>query len=199
MGLGAVLLGRDAPLGGAGTCLLLTGLAVISLAGDRIPLRRSRVLRNAWLAVVTAPVLLVVWLVVLQPWVNGTAAPIATPAPAIGRFLAENFERRTGQLPDAVAGDPELASLVAFTATGRPHLWFEQPSPLAVSTAPSVFAKRGGVVVWRAADTAGTPPADLAKRFPGLVPEVPRVFPRLVDGRASPVMMGWAVVRPTAP
>jgi len=36
-------------------------------------------------------------------------------------------------------------------------------------------------------------------RFPGLVPEVPRVFERLVNGRQPLLRIGWAIVRPKAP
>ena len=45
-------------------------------------------------------------------------------------------------------------------------------------------------------DTAGTPPPDLARRFPNLVPEVPRSFNRLVNGRQGLLRIGWAIVRP---
>ena len=58
------------------------------------------------------------------------------------------------------------------------------------------FSETGGVVVWRAADTAGTPPDDILKHFPGLVPEVPRSFDRLIKGRQSVLRVGWAIVRP---
>jgi hypothetical protein len=51
-------------------------------------------------------------------------------------------------------------------------------------------------VVWRASDTAGTPPADIAQKFPGLVPEVPRAFEWLVTGRQPLLRIGWAIVRP---
>jgi hypothetical protein len=44
-----------------------------------------------------------------------------------------------------------------------------------------------------------TPPADIAQRFPGLVPEVPRAFDWLVPGRQSLLRIGWAIVRPKAP
>ena len=54
----------------------------------------------------------------------------------------------------------------------------------------------GGVVIWRATDTIGTPPADLAQRFPGLVPEVPRAFDRLINGSRPVLRVGWAIVRP---
>jgi hypothetical protein len=58
------------------------------------------------------------------------------------------------------------------------------------------FNELGGVVVWRAADTVGTPPEAIAKHFPGLTPEVPRAFERLVTGRQPLLRIGWAIVRP---
>jgi hypothetical protein len=61
---------------------------------------------------------------------------------------------------------------------------------------PQKFNETGGLVVWRAKDTAGTPPPELLKQFPGLVPEVPRAFNRLVNGRLPMLRIGWAVVRP---
>ena len=64
------------------------------------------------------------------------------------------------------------------------------------ATACHPHSETGGVVVWRAADTAGTPPPDLAQRFPGLVPEVPRAFDWLVNGRLPTLRIGWAILRP---
>jgi hypothetical protein len=61
------------------------------------------------------------------------------------------------------------------------------------------FNETGGVVVWRASDTSGTPPADIAQRFPGIVPEVPRSFEWLVNGRQPLLRIGWAIVRPKPP
>ena len=58
------------------------------------------------------------------------------------------------------------------------------------------FNETGGVVVWRASDTSGTPPPDIAQRFPGLVPEVPRAFEWMVNGRQPLLRIGWAIVRP---
>jgi hypothetical protein len=61
------------------------------------------------------------------------------------------------------------------------------------------FNQTGGVVVWRAADTVGSPPAEIAQRFPGLVAEVPRAFDWFVSGRQPLLRIGWAIVRPKAP
>jgi hypothetical protein len=94
-----------------------------------------------------------------------------------------------------VAGDPALAGAIAL-GRGRPHLFLDASPERTPWLSQQKFAESGGVVVWRASDTAGTPPPDLAKRFPGLVPEVPRVFERLVDGRLPLLRIGWAIVRP---
>jgi len=56
---------------------------------------------------------------------------------------------------------------------------------------------KGAVLVWPTTDTAGTPPPLLKQQFPDLVPEVPRVFDRRIQGRLPLLRVGWAVVRPT--
>ena len=56
----------------------------------------------------------------------------------------------------------------------------------------------GAVVMWPSADTAGTPPAAITARFPGLVPEVPRSFERAVQGRLPLLRIGWALIRPAS-
>ena len=86
----------------------------------------------------------------------------------IARFFGDSFERRTNQRLRAVAGDPQLASLISLDS-GRPHLLLDATPERTPWLNAAKFAETGGVVVWRASDTAGTPPADIAKRFPGLV------------------------------
>jgi hypothetical protein len=49
----------DRVVGGAGIALLMSGLAVIVAAGDLIQLRRQRMLRSAWAAIIVAPALAV--------------------------------------------------------------------------------------------------------------------------------------------
>ena len=53
-------------------------------------------------------------------------------------------------------------------------------------------------MVWRATDSAGTPPPEVKAQFPELVPEVPRAFDRALPGRAPVLRIGWGVVRPQA-
>jgi hypothetical protein len=91
-----------------------------------------------------------------------------------------------------------LASLVALDK-GRPHLYLDAAPERTPWLSLEKFYQTGGVVVWRASDTVGTPPPDIAKHFPGLVPEVPRAFDWLVNGRQPLLRIGWAIVRPRGP
>jgi 4-amino-4-deoxy-L-arabinose transferase-like glycosyltransferase len=192
------LFGLDTVVGGTGIALMMSGLAVVVATGDVIQLRRQRLLRSVWAIAVAAPAVLVVGATLVLPWIGGGEIATALPARDIAQFLVENFARRTNQPLRAVAGDPELAALVAL-GRGRPHLLLDAtPQRTPWLTVPK-FNELGGVVVWRAADTAGTPPPELAQRFPGLVPEVPRSFEWLINGRQPLLRIGWAIVRPKGP
>jgi dolichyl-phosphate-mannose-protein mannosyltransferase len=191
------LFGLDRVTGGAGIALLMSGLAVIVATGDLVYLRHQRVLRAIWAAAVVAPALAVIATALLLPW-TGSSVATSLPATAIARFFGDSFERRTNHPLRAVAGDAQLATLIALD-TGRPHLLLDSTPERTPWLTPAKFGETGGVVVWRASDTVGTPPADIAQRFPGLVPEVPRAFEWPVTGRQPLLRIGWAIVRPKAP
>jgi 4-amino-4-deoxy-L-arabinose transferase-like glycosyltransferase len=188
----------DRVVGGAGIALLMSGLAAIVATGDLIHLRRQRVLRSVWAAAVVAPALAAVATTLFQPWTGSGEVATSLPAAAIAHFFDENFERRTNQRLPAVSGDAELATLITLTAE-RPHLFLAATPEQTPWLNLAKFNETGGVVVWRALDTGGTPPPDIAQRFPGLVPEVPRAFEWLVNGRQPLLRIGWAIVRPKAP
>ncbi|MFL6820041.1 MAG: glycosyltransferase family 39 protein [Bradyrhizobium sp.] len=192
------LFNLDRVAGGAGVVLSMSGLAVIVAAGDLIHLRRHKLLRSAWAAAVVAPALAVLATTLLVPWTHGGEVATSLPARMIASFFGDSFERRTNVPLRAVTGDAQLAALIALGGT-RPHLlldaapertpWFSLPK----------FNQTGGVVVWRASDTIGSPPPEIAQRFPGLVPEVPRAFEWFVTGRQPLLRIGWAIVRPKQP
>jgi len=194
----AGLFGREEVVAGSGVVLLMSGLAVMVAADDLVPLHRQRLLRSVWAAAIVAPAVAIAVMIVVWPWIGGSEMAITLPASAMGRFFDDNFERRTNHPMPAVAGDPQLASLVALD-TSRPHLYLDATPQRSPWFDAAKFREKGGVVVWRAADTAGTPPADIAQRFPGLVPEVPRIFDWPVAGRQSVLRIGWAIVRPANP
>lgn len=193
----SALFGLDVVLGGTGIVLMMVGLALVIASGDLIHLRRQRLLRAVWAAAIAVQAVLVVGASIVRPWMAGEEVATAMPARDIARFFIDSFERRTNQKLRAVAGDPQLASLIAL-GRGRPHLYLDAAPQRTPWETPEKFAASGGVVVWRAADTVGTPPPEIAQRFPGLVPEVPRSFEWLVNGRQPLLRIGWGIVRPKA-
>jgi hypothetical protein len=188
----------DGVTGGTAVALLMWGLAAIVATGDLVYLRRQRLLRTVWALALLAPAFAVIGTTLFLPWTSAAEVPTSLPAKAIARFFGDSFERRTNQRLRAVAGEPNLASLVSLD-NGRPHLLLDATPERTPWLNAAKFAETGGVVVWRASDTAGTPPPDIAKRFPGLVPEVPRAFEWFVNGRQPLLRIGWAIVRPKAP
>ncbi|WP_031336098.1 glycosyltransferase family 39 protein [Rhodopseudomonas sp. B29] len=197
-GVGAAVFGPAQLAGCGGIALLLTGLAVVVTGADVVAIHRQRLLRSIWAALVVAPAVAVIGGAVVQPWIGRTELPTAIPAKDIARFFGEAFERRTGKPLPAVAGDPELASLVAMGAS-RPRLLLDATPARTPWINLASFQQTGGIVVWRAADTAGKPPEEIAKRFPDIVPELPRAFDRLIAGRQPLIRIGWAIVRPKTP
>jgi hypothetical protein len=197
--LGAVLisglLGLDSVVGGAGVVLVMSGLAVVVMAGDFIAMRRVRMLRMVWAAAIAAPAIGVALAVLFLPWTGAREIATSMPARAISDFFDESFARRTNHRLRAVAGETQLASLIALHS-GRPHLFIDAQPARTPWMNQAKFSETGGVVVWRASDTAGTPPPEILARFPGIVPEVPRAFEWLVTGRQQLLRIGWAIVRP---
>ncbi|HLI99755.1 MAG TPA: glycosyltransferase family 39 protein [Bradyrhizobium sp.] len=194
----AGLFGFEMVVGGAGVVLLIPGLAIIVASGDLIHLRHQRVLRSVWAAAIAVPALAIVVMALIFPWTASGEIAISLPAAAIGDFFDDSFERRTNQPLPAVSGDPQLATLISLSAA-RPHLLLAATPQRTPWLNPAKFDQTGGVVVWRASDTAGTPPVEIARQFPGLVPEVPRSFEWLVNGRQPLLRIGWAIVRPKSP
>ncbi len=188
----------DRVFGGAGVALLMSGLAVIVASGDLIPLRRQRILRSVWAGAIVAPALAVLLSAIVIPWTAGSEVATSLPSVAIGRYFDESFARRTGGRLRAVSGDAQLAALIGLSAA-RPHLFLAAEPERTPWMNSAKFNQSGGVVVWRASDTVGTPPPELARQFPGLIAEVPRAFDWLVNGRQPLLRIGWAIVRPKAP
>jgi hypothetical protein len=181
---------RVAPL------LVLSGLAVIVLAGDRVLLYRERLVSSAWAGLLIVPPALVVLSLSLLPWTFAVDLKIAQPANTEARYFADTFQRRTGKPLSYVTGDIRLAPLVALASPSRPHVYFDwapQRSPWVTTTD---LYKNGGLLIWPAADSAGTPPPVLKMQFPAMVPEVPRSFARAVQGVLQLIRVGWAVMRP---
>jgi 4-amino-4-deoxy-L-arabinose transferase-like glycosyltransferase len=185
-------------LGTVAPYLVLSGLAVVVLAGNSIHWHRPRVVAGAWLLLLTAPPLGVATAIVALPWLGLAGPGVDRPAAAMGRFFEESFERRTGAPLAIVGGEPRTAALVALGAPTRPSLYLDAaPERTPWITADDV-RRKGAVVVWPNDDTRAQAPADIATHFPGLVADVPRAFERAIQGRLALLRIGWGVVRPQA-
>jgi hypothetical protein len=197
----SVVIGQRGLFGGAAPLVVLSGLAAIVFAGNAIAIHRQHMVVGVWLSWLIAPPLLAALGILTLPWIAGTDLQVTRPARALGAYFAENFTRRTGRPLEIVAGDPEIASLVALYAKPRARLYLDQTPEKSPWIKPKDIAESGTVVLWTAQDTAGAPPANIRERFPNLAPDVPRAFERTVQGRTPLMRIGWGVLRPneTAP
>lgn len=189
------LLDLNRVVGGEGIVLMMSGLATIVAAGNMIHMRLQRLVHLVWVAVIVAPAFAVLAGTFFMPWIGSSEVATSLPAKAIANFFGDSFERRSNRPLRAVTGDAQFAALISLGA-GRPHLLLDAAPEQTPWLNLVKFNETGGIVVWRASDTAGTPPTDIAQRFPGLVPEVPRTFEWFITGRQPPLRIGWAVVRP---
>jgi len=178
--------------------LVLSGLALVVLAGNSIRWHRPRLVATAWALLLAAPPLGVAAAIVALPWLGVSGSGVDRPAAAMGRFFAENFERRTGAPLAIVAGQPRTAALVALGASTRPSLYLDATPERTPWITADDIRRKGAVVVWPNDDTRPQVPAEIATRFPGLVADVPRAFERTVQGRLPLLRIGWGVIRPQA-
>jgi 4-amino-4-deoxy-L-arabinose transferase-like glycosyltransferase len=181
----------------AGPLVVLSGLAVVIVAGDRIRLAHQRPLSLAWTALLVLPPLFMVVAVVVLPWLSTGDFQIAQPAGEMGRFFGESFARRTGRPLAIIAGDRRLAPLVAVAAPSRPGIFLYATPERSPWVTARDLEEKGGIILWPTTDPRGTPPEDIRRRFPDLIPEVPpRAFERRFQGRLPLIRVGWAVIRP---
>jgi 4-amino-4-deoxy-L-arabinose transferase-like glycosyltransferase len=192
----AVLLGRPTPVGGAAPIVILSGLALIVVAGDLIRLYRQRTGALVWLGLLLVPPAVIVAATVTLPWTAAVDLEVSKPANAMGQFFTETFRRRTGKPLAIVIGDVRTAGLVAFASQDRPSLYVDADPARAPWLNDAAVAAKGAIVTWMATDTAGLPPPALKARFPDLIVEVPRTFERTVQGRLQSLRIGWAMIRP---
>ena len=188
--------GRLGPLGEVAPLLVLSGLAVIAAAGDRVLLYRERLVSSAWVGILVAPPLVAVAGIAVMPWIASVDPLVAQPANAAGRFFADTYQRRTGAPLQYVAGDQRLAPLVALAAPSRPHVYFDWAPGWSTWATAADMQQAGGVLVWPATAASTAPPPRLKEQFPSLVPEVPHSFTRAVQGFLPSIRLGWSVLRP---
>jgi hypothetical protein len=192
----AAILGERQPVGGFAPHLVLSGLAIIVLAGNAIPWHRPRMVGAAWLLLLFAPPLVAAAGILLLPWTGWSSTDVSRPANAMGGYFSDSFQRRTGSALRIVSGETRIAALVAMGSPQRPSLYFyENPERSPWVTATDLRTK-GLVLVWQGAENEISVPTSILQRFPDLVAEVPHAFARPVQGRLPLIRIGWAMQRP---
>ncbi|MFD2184595.1 glycosyltransferase family 39 protein [Rhodoplanes azumiensis] len=198
--LGAIVagafMGDRGPIGGLGPYVVLSGLAIVVLAGNTIVLQRQGLTSLAWTLLLVAPPAIAAASVAVLPFVSKTDVPIGQPAAAIGEFFGDRFERRTGKPLAIVAGEPRLASLVAIAAPSRPSFYFDAAPDRTPWVTGEELRRKGAIVLWPTTGTSTTVPPDIKARFPDLVAEVPQTFTRTIQGRLPLMRIGWGMLRP---
>lgn len=189
---------RLGPLERVTPLVVLTALAAVVAAGDRLRIYREGLVSTAWLGLLLAPPLLSVISIAAMPWIGSSELAIAQPAREEAAFFGDSFQRRTGKPLAYVTGDPRLAPLIAMAAPSRPHVYFDWAPALSPWATPADLRRDGAVLVWPAPGTTRNPPAELKAQFPELVPEVPHSFERPVQGFLPLLRFGWAALRPAA-
>ena len=92
----AAILGERSPVGGIAPHLVLSGLAIIMLAGNAIPWHRPRMVGAAWVLLLFAPPLVAAAGILLLPWTGWSSTDVSRPAKAMGQYFSDSFQRRTG-------------------------------------------------------------------------------------------------------
>jgi hypothetical protein len=190
-----VVVGSPGPVGGIAPLVVLSGLAVVIAAGDAIALSHQRGAIATWFGLLFIPPVLAVVALLTLPWL-GIDLAVNQPAEAMARFFADSFARRVGKELPIVTGDARTAALIELGAASRPSLFLEATPKRSPWVSISDIRAKGAIVVWPTTDTAGTPPTDISRDFPDIVPEVPRAFERAVQGRLPLLRIGWALIRP---
>jgi hypothetical protein len=192
----AVLIERRGPVGGSAPLVVLSGLAVVVVAGDMIRLYRQRISALVWLGLVVVPPAVIVAATVTLPWTAAVDLEVSKPANAMGQFFTDTFRRRTRRPLAVVIGDVRTAGLIALGSSDRPSVYIDGSPALSPWIADAAVREKGGIIVWTVTDAGGAPPATLKERFPDLVAEVPRSFERSMQGRLPLLRIGWAMIRP---
>jgi hypothetical protein len=178
---------------------VMSGLAVVVAAGDRIRIEHQYVIGYAWAALMILPAALVALAIVIQPWIFAIDLRVGRPAQDIGQFFADSFLRRTGRHIEIVAGDLPTAALISLTAPSRPSLYLESAPEYLPKVTRRDIEEKGAIVVWPTADVGGKPPPEILRQFPNLVAEVPQAFTRRFQGRMPLMRLGWSMIRPRQP
>jgi hypothetical protein len=182
----------------AGPLVLLSGLALVVVAGRRIALHRQRVVGVVWLVVLLLPSAGLVAALFATPWTGALEWDSEQPAAAMGTFFTDTYRRRTGRPLDVVVGDSRAAYLVALSSPDRPRVYAPADPARTPWLTDAEVRTRGAIAVWTLEEQSAQAPAAIRVKFPTLVVDVPQIFERPVQGLLPALRIGWGLLRPPA-
>ena len=149
--------------------VVMSGLAAIVAAGDRIRIEHQYLIGYAWLALIVLPPLLVALAIMIQPWIVAADLSVGRPAAEMGQFFGDSFARRTGRPLTVVGGRPDAGDRWSRSARRAVPActWNPRPTDRSHVTRQDI-AEKGAVILWPATDSAGRPPPEILRQFPDL-------------------------------
>ena len=180
----------------AASLLMLTGLLAVLMTGERLIIRRQRLVAFTALGLLIVPPALEIATGLASPWFADQSRATNWPARTAARTFTEIFRTRTGRELEYIVGERVPASQIAIMSRTRPRVFVDAD----VSQSPWIdaaeFKTRGGVVFWEIRGADPSPPAWLVAWLPQFTPEAPLRLP-WERGGADPLRLGWAIVPPS--
>jgi 4-amino-4-deoxy-L-arabinose transferase-like glycosyltransferase len=174
--------------------LMLSGIAAVLLGGERLTIRRQRLVGVIALIYLLAPVAMQIVFSFAPGWLGENRAA-NWPAGAAARTLTEIYHTRTGRPLEFLIGERVSAAQIAVLSADRPHIFIGADPARSPWIDDAEFKKKGGVVFWEIRGADSMPPAEYRTRLPAFVEEAPLRLP-WARGGGDPVRLGWAIVPP---
>lgn len=175
--------------------VLLTGLFAVLMTGEKILIRRQRIVAITALGLLLLPPVLEVALSFAPSYARDASRMTNWPAYNAARTLTDIYRTRTNRPLEFVIGERRRASLLAIASRDRPRIVIDGDLAQSPWVGEAELKAKGGIVFWeiRGADTS--PPKELSDRLPPLTLEAPLRLP-WARGGADPVRLGWAILPP---
>ena len=174
--------------------LLFSGVAAVLLGGERLVIRRQRIVGVIALIFLFVPPLAQIASSVTPGWLGDNRAA-NWPALSAARTLTEIFRTRTGRPLEYLVGARVTAAQISVMSADRPHVVIDADLSRSPWIDSEHFAKKGGIVFWEIRGSDLSPPSDYGAKLPAFVAEAPLRLP-WSRGGGDPVRLGWAIIPP---
>ncbi len=175
--------------------LMLAGLLAVLMTGERLIIRRQRLVAFTALGLLIVPPAIEIASGFASTWFREQSRATHWPARAAARTFTDIFRTRTGRPLEYIVGERIPASQIAVMSSTRPRVFIDADLAQSPWIDAAEFKQRGGVVVWEIRGADASPPAWLVAWLPPFTPEAPLRL-NWERGGADPLRLGWAIVPP---